>query len=290
MAMIWAVVTKEEMEGYKIPPVFQYYREVVGKENIALAVVSEDDPLRFIEKDDVVLLRSANKHIISTIKKRGIVTTAEDYSIYEKVKDKEELGQWLQTKGVQVPKQYKLHEIEHGKTYFVKPRYGAESFGITKESICGNIVDVSRQVKYIQEELNQQALIEEFIEGVDCTVACYYDPETEEVKTYAIKIECEEAGQIQTHKGKFDYNEYCSALDYETSQRICEISRYVFSLTGIKHHARIDFRLRNDGELFLIDINLLPGMGPSAHFAKCLLLTDNKSYADAIWAIIDSAS
>jgi D-alanine-D-alanine ligase len=288
--MVWTIVSKEEMEGYKIPPVFQYYREVVGKNYIALAVVDENDPLTFVQEGDVVLLRSANKYIISTIKKRGIVTTAEDYSIYEKVKDKEELGQWLQTKGVQVPRQYQLHEIEDGKTYFVKPRYGAESFGITKDSICSSAVNVLRQVNYIQETLNQQALIEEFIDGVDCTVACYYDTDTEDVKTYAIKIECEEAGQIQTHKGKFDYNEYCSALDYETSHRICEISKYVFSLIGIKHHARIDFRLRNDGELFLIDVNLLPGLGPSAHFAKCLLLTENKSYADAVWAIIDSAS
>lgn len=290
MAMIWAVVTKEEMEGYKIPPVFQYYREVVGKENITLAVVSEDDPLRFVTNGDVVLLRSANNRLISTIKERGIVSTAENYEVYEKVRDKAILGQWLETKGVQVPKQYKLSDIEDGKTYFVKLRYGAESFGISQDSICRTKEEVLRQVQYLESTFNQDALIEEFIDGVDCTVACHYDPENNDIKAYAIKVECEEVGQIQTHRGKFDYNEYCSSVDDETSARICDISKYVFALVGIKHHARIDFRLRNDGELFLIDINLLPGLGPSAHFAKCLLLTENKSYADAVWAIIDSAS
>ena len=86
--MIWAIVTKEEMEGYKIPPVFQYYREVVGKENIKLAVVDEDDKLEFLEEDDIVLLRTASERIISKIQEKKIKTTAEDFSTYELVKDK----------------------------------------------------------------------------------------------------------------------------------------------------------------------------------------------------------
>lgn len=145
-------------------------------------------------------------------------------------------------------------------------------------------------MRLLEQEYDKEVVIEEFIDGVDCTVACYYDPETESVKTYAIQVECDEVGGIQTHKGKFEYNEYCSALDDETNERVCEISKDVFHLLKIKHHARIDFRKADDGKLYLIDVNLLPGLGPSAHFAKCMLLTENKSYADAIWAIIDSAT
>lgn len=290
MAMIWAVVTKEEMEGYKIPPVFQYYREVVGKDNIALAVVSEDDPLRFVEKDDVVLLRSANNRLISTIKEQGIVSTAENYEVYEKVRDKATLGQWLETKGVQVPKQYKLSEVEDGKTYFVKLRYGAESFGISKDSICRTKEEVLRQVQHLESTFNQEALIEEFIDGVDCTVAYYYNSWTCEENTHAIKIETDLDGGIQTNKGNIDYQRFCSPLDHDINEKICEISRHICALLGVEHHARIDFRLDKNGELYMNDVNLLPGMGPLAHFAKCLLLTENKSYADAVWAIIDSAS
>ena len=288
--MIWAIVTKEEMEGYKIPPVFQYYREVVGKENIKLAVVDEDDKLEFLEEDDIVLLRTASERIISKIQEKKIKTTAEDFSTYELVKDKKEVGNLLMGFAIPVPKQYKLDEVKDGETYFVKPRFGGESFGITKESICHTKNEVIKQVKYVQDTCNQEAVIDEFIDGVDCTVACYYSPKEKKVKSHAIGIECEEVGGIQTHKGKFDYNECCSAITGVLEHKLKYISQKTFKKLQIKHHARIDFRVTGDGRIYLIDINLLPGLGPSAHFAKCLLLTNNMSYKDAIWSIINSAS
>ena len=137
--------------------------------------------------------------------------------------------------------------------------------------------------------MKQDAVIEDFIEGKDCTVACYVDPREGYVKTHAIEIECDEVGGIQTHTGKFDYNEYCSPMHGETLSKAKRISEEVFRKLGLKHHARIDFRKDRFGNLYVIDVNLIPGLGPSAHFAKCLLLTENLSYKDAINAVVNSA-
>lgn len=288
--MIWSIVSKAEMEGYKIPPVFQYYMEVIGKENISLAVVDEDDPLEFVHEDDVVLLRTASKRLINTIKKKGVATTAEAYSVYEAARDKKELGQYMFENGILVPKQYFIEQVVDGETYFVKPRYGSESFGITPQCVCESKAEVKEQCERIEKELKQEAIIEEYIDGVDCTTACYYDPLRETVVAHAIMVECDERGGIQTHKGKFDYNEYCSALMGEAGEKACAVSKSVFNAIGIRHHARIDYRLTRDGQLYLIDVNLLPGLGPSAHFSKCLLLTENISYRDTIKAILNSAT
>ena len=287
--MVWSIVSKKEMEGYKIPPVFQYYREVIGKENIGLAVVDEDDPLVFVHEDDVVLLRTASKQLIDTIEKKGVCSTAEAYSVYLQAQDKKELGRYMFENGIQVPKQYFLEQVEDGETYFVKPRYGSESFGITPQCICESRKEVQKQCERIEKELGQEAIIEEYIDGVDCTTACYFDPLRNTVIAHAIMVECEERGGIQTHKGKFDYNEYCSALKGEAGEKACAVSKSVFNALGIRHHARIDYRLARDGQLYMIDVNLLPGLGPSAHFSKCLLLTENISYADTIKAILKSA-
>ena len=73
--MIWTIVSKGEMEVYAIPPVFQYYREVVGRENIRLAVVDDNDPLDFVMENDIVLLRTASKNLIDTIERKGVATT-----------------------------------------------------------------------------------------------------------------------------------------------------------------------------------------------------------------------
>lgn len=286
--MIWAIVSKDEMEGYNIPPVFQYYREVVGKENIQLAVVSEDDHLDFIQQNDVALLRTASDSLIRTIINKGINTTAEKPEVYHLANDKLQVSEFLTLNGILVPKQYSHSPKNCDNAFFVKPRFGGESFGITSRNICATWEYVERMSKNISDMFNKPAVIEDFIDGVDCTVACYATPSG--IRTHAIVVECEEIGGIQTHDGKFAYDEYCHAMTVEDNDRICEISRKAFDVLGIRHHARLDFRKGYDGEFYLIDVNLIPGLGPSAHFAKCLLLTENISYRDAIDAVLKSAS
>lgn len=287
--MIWTIVSKAEMEGYAIPPVFQYYREVVGRESIRLAVVDEDDPLDFVGEKDIVLLRTASGSLIETIETKGVATTAEHYSVYQLASDKAELARLLYEHGIKVPRQYSIDHLQPGSTYFVKPRFGSESFGITEYNICHSKEDVKFQVMRLQ-ELGYESVIEDFIEGNDATVACYYDPQSDRVCAHAIAVDCETKGAIQTHKGKFDYNEYCYALKGSIGKKACAMSKYVFDLLGIRHHARIDFRFTGNGEVYLIDVNLLPGLGPSAHFSKCLLLTENISYVDTIMNILKSAT
>lgn len=277
------------MEGYAIPPVFQYYREVVGRENIRLAVVDENDPLDFVMENDIVLLRTASKNLIETIERKGVATTAEHYSVYQLASDKAELARLLCEHGIKVPRQYSIDHLQPGRMYFIKPRFGSESFGITEYNICHSKEDVKFQVMRLQ-ELSYESVIEDFIEGNDATVACYYDPQSDRVCSHAIAVDCETKGAIQTHKGKFDYNEYCYALKGSIGKKACDMSKYVFDLLGIRHHARIDFRFTENGEVYLIDVNLLPGLGPSAHFSKCLLLTENISYVDTIMNILKSAT
>jgi len=184
--------------------------------------------------------------------------------------------------------QHKIEDIEDGRIYFVKPRFGSESFGITEHNICYSKEEVRFQVKRLQ-VLGYDSVIEDFIDGNDATVACYFNPETKIVHAHAIAVDCETKGAIQTHEGKFDYNEYCYALKGSEWKKVCAMSREVFWLLGIKHHARIDFRFTKNGNVYLIDVNLLPGLGPSAHFSKCLLLTENISYKDTILNILKSS-
>lgn len=288
--MIWAVVTKDEMENYKIPPVFRYYREVLGKENISLAVVDETDPLDFVTWNDIVLLRSANECLVNTIHTKGLLSTAEKSNAYRLVRDKKQLCEFLNEFAIKTPKQYEIDNLKDDHVYFVKPRFGSESFGITKDSICHTVKEVFHQVSRIEREMKQESVIEDFIDGTDCTVACYVNLYKRIIKTHAIEIECDEVGGIQTHSGKFDYNEYCSPLHGKILSEVKGISEEVFCSLGLKHHARIDFRKDRYGNLYVIDVNLIPGLGPSAHFAKCLLLTENLSYKDTINAIVNSAS
>lgn len=286
--MIWSITSRDEYEHYGISSVFKHYREALGKENIQLAVVDETDNLDFVAKDDIVLLRTASESLINTIRKKKVRTTSEDYDTYELVKDKAKLAIFLLDNGIRVPRQY--HQdfaLRYGNTYFVKPRYGSDSIGITELNICHNVEEIRLQCDRLDPNKKGDAIIEDFIEGTDCTVTCINNCTTNELLVCPISIECDETGSIQTRQCKVEFKECCSALDNEEIKRI---ATYAFRCLKLKSHARIDFRKGVDGHFYVIDINLLPGLGPLDHLAKSLLLTKNMSYIDALKAVIASAS
>lgn len=285
--MIWSITSKKEMEDLKTPSVFRYYQEALGKDNIQLAVVDETDNLDFVNKGDIVLLRTASDLLINTIRKKGVRTTAEDFSKYELVKDKAKLARWLTMNGIRVPHQYHQAFGMHGKTFFVKPRYGSDSVGVTELNICHTPDEIRVQTKRLDPKGKGDVVIEDFIDGREFTVVCIKESS---LRTFVMEVICTANGGIQTYESKKNYMEVGSRVYGDLNDRAKRIASDVFSCIGIKHHARIDMRCDNDGNIYVIDVNLLPGLGPIGDLARCLLLTENMSYIDALKAVIASAS
>lgn len=287
--MIWSITSKEEMENYGISSVFKYYREALGKNNVKLAIVDENDKLDFLQKEDVALLRTASEPLIEAIRAKGVKTTAEDFSKYELVKDKEKVFRFLCSCGIRAPQQYQNHlsSLQEGKTYFVKPRYGSDSFGISEKSICCTPKEVIEQMRYLKEEFGMESIVEEYIAGSDCTVTCINNYTANELLLCSISIDCNETNGIQTRDCKVGFRECCSAI---SDVGLKSLAGTIFYYLGLKSHARIDFRKGINGRYYPIDINLLPGLGPLDHLSKSLLLCNNMSYIDTLKTVIASAS
>lgn len=283
--MIWSIVEKREMENCGTNMVFRHYREALGKENVRLAVVNSDDPLDFVKEGDIVLCRFFDRILSETLKAKNIVNTAEDFYAYACVSDKEAMAISLSRHGIRVPRQYDSLIFQDGHEYFVKPRFGSDSFGITEKSVCRSSQEIENCIEYLEKDLKMESVIEDFIEGKDCTVACWKNGSS--IFACGIEVECDNNDGIQTRECKVGFNEYCSALH---DKELEETAKDVFRLLRLKHYARIDFRKGNDRLYYLIDVNLLPGLGPLDHFAKCLLLAKNISYIDAIKEVINTAS
>ena len=112
--MIWSIVSKDEMENYGTSNVFKFYREALGRENIKLTVVDETDSLDFVSEDDIVLLRTASKLLIDTIRKKGVKTTAEDFDVYSLADDKLQISRFLLSKGILASQHRSLDNIKDG--------------------------------------------------------------------------------------------------------------------------------------------------------------------------------
>lgn len=286
--MIWSVVSKDEMENFGTSNVFKFYQEALGRDSIKLAVVDETDNLDFVSENDIVLLRTASKSLIATIRKKGVKTTAEDFDIYSLANDKVQISSFLHSQGISASKAVSINYLENGKTYFVKPRFGSDSKGVSEKSICNSIDEVLESVDMVNSLCGGRIVVEEFVDGREFTVTVVNT--SDGIKAFAIEVDCSETFGIQTQKGKAEFAECGLPLNNVLRKEVTAIAKRVFEALGIKHHARIDFRMDKNGEFYVIDVNLIPGLGPAGDLARCMLLTENYSYTDALKMVIASAT
>lgn len=286
--MIWSIVSKDEMDNYGTSYVFKFYREALGRDSIKLAVVDETDSLDFVSENDIILLRTASKLLVDTIRKKGVKTTAEDFDVYSLADDKLQMNRFLLSKGILASQHRSLDNIKEGVVYFVKPRFGSDSKGVTESSICTSREDVVKQVTVINHTCNGNAVIENFIDGKEYTVSVLNIGGY--IYCFPIEVDCSGTHGIQTQLGKSLFSECGLSLEYDERKELKALAERIFKELGIKHHARIDFRRDKDGKLYVIDVNLIPGLGPTGDFARCLLLSENYSYTDALKMVIASAT
>ena len=270
--MIWSVVSKEEMLHCNSNPVFNYYKEALGKDNIKLGIVDDSFNIDFVGKRDIVLLRTGSYALAKNIKEAGVRSTAEEPHLYKLVADKEKVSSLLRQHGILVPRNYCADEIKEDRSYFVKPRYGAENKGISDRCICRSINEVHKQCSYMISELNEEPIIEDFIEGTECTVSCFMDSGVFNYASVAVVDGC------------------CEPLPEKEAKQLGSICFYIYKDRGIRHHSRIDFRRDLSGKFYAIDINLIPGLGPTGLFARSLLVIKNYSYRQSINSVLNSAT
>lgn len=265
--MIWSVVSKAEMGGCT-SPTFHYQEEALGKENIRLAVVDEDDSLDFVGRDDVVLLRTASKALIDTIHKKGVKSTAEDSYAYSLASDKVALTDFLRSRELSVARRYSIHDVVDGKEYFVKPRNGSDS-KVSLENICRTKKEVELMTQEIRRQFNQDVIIEDYLPGKEYTVACS-------------KI------GSGLYSAPIDINTPFKRMDKDEEDNVRILAIWTFIELELKHHARIDLRSDGKGNVYVIDVNLIPCLGPNDKWAKCFEAC-KMSYKEALMMAVNSA-
>jgi D-alanine-D-alanine ligase len=161
--------------------------------------------------------------------------------------------------GIQTPSWFLLKRGERrrepGFPAVVKTCCGGSSVGVyivnNKEEY-----EAALQAAYTYEE---KVIVEEFIKGRECSVGVI------DKKALPI-IEMEPKEGFYDYKNKYqDGNtvETCPAdFPADLTKKIQEIAEKVFEILQLETYARMDFRIREDGEIFCLEANTLPGMTP----------------------------
>ena len=164
----------------------------------------------------------------------------------------------------------------------IKPANGGSSIGINKAT---NKNDLEKSIKEAL-KYDKKVIVEKFIKGreLECSII------EDNGNLYASSI-----GEIIPYNDFYDYeskyslhSKTCIAYDLDDNviKKIKEYAIKAFKLLGAKSFSRVDFFLV-DNNIFLNEINTLPGFTPISMYPK-LLINDGYRFKDIITILLEN--
>ncbi len=168
-----------------------------------------------------------------------------------------------------------------GYPVFVKPVRAGSSFGVTKVSEEGNLVEAVREAFRHDSEV----IIEEAIEGFE--VGCAVMGKDE--------LTVGEVDEIELTHGFFDYTEkytlktsriYVPArIRPETAARIKETAKVIYRALGCRGFARVDMFLTPEERIVFNEVNTIPGFTSHSRFPS-MMKAAGISFAEVVDRLI----
>lgn len=156
----------------------------------------------------------------------------------------------------------------------VKPNYEGSSKGIADDSVVAELKDLVRILKSATRAYPDGVLVEEYVEGTDVAVGYIHGighddgllmpvehmmdptvrPQQFNVMDFRLKNIDPAAVQMR-----------CPAqIPRDVAARLRSISHDAIRALGLRDLARIDYRIAEDGRIYLLEANALPSLSPSS--------------------------
>lgn len=201
---------------------------------------------------------------------------------------------------------------------FVKPSREGSGMGISGRSIVGDESALRQQLSWLIAEYQEPALVEEFISGREITVGLvgnWVPAEKAPVRWSADghgkskylhglrvlppmevdlgPVPAEERG-VYTHRVKDELwklpRYLCPApLPQEKNKELQQLAVAAFQATGCLDMARIDFRMDESLNPYILEINPIPGLAPGYSDLVLEAEADGLSHSQLINSILDIA-
>ncbi|MFC1569650.1 ATP-grasp domain-containing protein [bacterium] len=142
----------------------------------------------------------------------------------------------------------------------VKPKMEAVSFGLR---VVHREDDLKEAVAWVVQEFQQQALVEQFIRGREFAVGLIGNNPVETFPVLEIDLN-QDPDAIQTvdDKKKNPRKKICPAdLSEENAIEMRKLSVAAFNTLGLRDFSRVDIRMDEAGNIYLLEINSMASMG-----------------------------
>jgi D-alanine-D-alanine ligase len=176
----------------------------------------------------------------------------------------------------------------------VKPNQEGTSKGITPKSVVDDEAGVRERARELIVKYGQPALVEEYIEGREFTVGLLGERRPRVLPPMEVVFLTQKDRPVYDYTCKQDCDKHVryevpAKLTKDELRAIERVCRATFMTLGCRDVARIDLRMTNDGKIYVIEVNPLPGLTPD-YSDLCLISNGAKiEYRTLIGEILSGA-
>lgn len=153
------------------------------------------------------------------------------------------------------------------------------SAGISQASIVENDEQLARRVEFVHEHIVDDAIAERFIDGREVYIGVLGNQRAQLFPPWELLMGGLPSGsaRIATESVKFDLgyqerydirSDAAEDLPPGSADRMRKVARRLFRHLGMNGYARFDFRVTDDGEVYVLEGNANPDLAHDEDFAK----------------------
>lgn len=225
----------------------------------------------YFTKEEAYINNLENMKCISDIlEEMHIPYVGSSAQVLKDMIDKYKTLEKIRMSGVETHKQFMIpvggtiEELDFSEMkYFVKPSYESESNGVDEGSIVHNMTELKTRVRFVWEQFNQPALVEEYLSGEEYTVAMIGNGSDLQIMPIKNVIDSSAYDKyaIITQNLKVD-KKLTFEVPVNEIEEINKLAMETKKIVGFWDHVRIDMRKDRNGVMRVIEVNGIPGLNP----------------------------
>ena len=170
------------------------------------------------------------------------------------------------------------------------------SMGMSEASLVNSEEKLIERIKFMHDSVHTHAIAEEYVEGREVYVTVLGNNRLKTLPPWELVLNQLRAGapRIATHRVKWDqefqkkYNVVIQEVDDlppSMLKKLDQVSRRIYKALNMSGYARMDYRLRDDGQLFFLEANPNPDICRESEAAGAAESAD-MSYEDLLSRIV----
>ena len=147
----------------------------------------------------------------------------------------------------------------------VKTMWEGTSKGLSENSRVENVEQLQRQIEFVVKQYKQPALVEEFISGTEFTVGVIGNENPQAMPVAQVSIDG--TTELGDHFYTFERTQgnavryVCPAnIPAQLTKQIQDIAVAAYRSVGCRDYGRVDFRVDQKGQPYVLEINPLPSL------------------------------